>query len=276
MKRIIMTLSAILFAAAAMAQQNVSIEIIGHRGGRHEFDENTISAFEGACKKGVRSFETDVRLSADNELVIIHDASLKRVAGVDMIVEKSTREELSKVVTLKGNPIPFADQLAEFFGTKDIHYVEWEMKAGDYTQEQLDIYCDKLYKTAMASKPAGALYVFSSFSEKALRTMQRLHPEAECMLIIGKPMSDELIKKVRDLGLKRVACNVAGTSRKSMQNAHKAGLIVNLWPGGCIEDFQLALALGADIACTDIPVELLKFVNKKMKWVSTVNDLSTK
>ena len=89
-------------------------------------------------------------------------------------------------------------------------------------------------------------------------------------------MSDELIKKVRDLGLKRVACNVAGTSRKSMQNAHKAGLIVNLWPGGCIEDFQLALALGADIACTDIPVELLKFVNKKMKWVSTVNDLSTK
>ena len=82
-----------------MAQEKVNVEVIGHRGGRAEFEENTLSAFESAYKKGVHSFETDIRLTADNELVIIHDANLKRVAGKDMNVEESTREQISKIVT---------------------------------------------------------------------------------------------------------------------------------------------------------------------------------
>lgn len=271
MKRIIITLCAAMMATAAWAQKNVSVEVIGHRGGRQEFEENTLSAFEDACKKGVHSFETDVRLTADNELVIIHDASLKRMTGTDMDVEKSTRDQISKVVTAKGNHIPFADQLAELFSTNDVHYIEWEMKTNNYTQEQLDFYCDKLYKTVMANKPEGALYVFSSFDTRSIKTMQRLHPDAECMFIIGQGMSYELIKTVKDLGLKRVACNINNTTRKSMQNAHKAGLIVNLWPGVAVEDFQLAVSLGADISCSDIPVEVMKFAKKKMKWVSPHN-----
>lgn len=271
MKRIIITLCAAMMATAALAQKNVSVEVIGHRGGRQEFEENTLSAFEGACKKGVHSFETDVRLTADNELVIIHDSSLKRMTGTDMDVEKSTREQIAKVVTQKGNHIPFADELAELFSTRDIHYIEWEMKSNNYTQEQLDLYCDKLYKTVMANKPEGALYVFSSFDTRSIKTMQRLHPDAECMFIIGKGMSDELIKTVKDLGLKRVACNINNTTRKSMKNAHKEGLIVNLWPGVAVEDFQLAVSLGADISCSDIPVEVMNFAKKKMKWVSPHN-----
>jgi glycerophosphoryl diester phosphodiesterase len=271
MKRIIFTLCAVLMAAAALAQEKVNVEVIGHRGGRAEFEENTLSAFEGAYKKGVHSFETDIRLTADNELVIIHDANLKRVAGKDMNVEESTREQISKIVTEKGNHFPFGDQLAEFFSTRDIHYIEWEMKSNNYTQEQLDLYCDKLYKTVMPSKPEGAVYIFSSFDTRSIKTMQRLHPDAECMYIIGKGMSDELIKTVKSLGLKRVACNINGTTRKSMQNAHKAGLIVNLWPGVAVEDFQLAVSLGADISCSDIPAEVTNFTKKKMKWVSPHN-----
>ena len=273
MRRIIFTLSALIIAASAMAQQNTSIEVLGHRGGRYEFDENTISAFEGAYKKGIHSFETDVRLTADNDLVVIHDASLKRVAGKDVDVEKCTREEISKYTTEKGNPIPFADQLAEFFSTRDIHYIEWEMKSGNYNQERLDIYCDKLYKTVMPLKPAGAIYVFSSFDTRSIQTMKRLHPDAECMYITGKGMSDELIKTAKKLGVRRVACKISETTRKSMQKAHKAGLIVNLWPGGSVEDFELAIALGADIACTDIPVQLVQFTKKKMKWVSPHKDI---
>lgn len=258
-------------ATAALAQKNVAVEVLGHRGGRYEFDENTLSAFEGAYKKGVHSFETDVRLTADNELVVLHDATLKRVAGNDMNVEKCTREQISKIVTEKGNHIPFVEQLAEFFSTRDIHYIEWEMKSNNYTQEQLDFYCDKLYKTVMANKPEGALYIFSSFDTRSIKTMQRLHPDAECMYITGKGMSDELIKTVKDLGVKRVACRITDTTRKSMQKAHKAGLVVNLWPGGSVEDFQLAVALGADISCTDIPVQVTNFAKKKIKWVSPHN-----
>lgn len=276
MKRLLSLLCVAIFSTSAIAQSQIAIEVLGHRGGRYEFEENTLSAFNESYKKGVRSYETDIRLTADNELVILHDATLKKIANSDMNVEKSTREQISKMVTIKGNPIPFADQVAEFFSTRDIYYVEWEMKSNKYTQEQLDIYCDKLYKTVMPSKPAGALYIFSSFDKRSIITMKRLHPDAECMFITGEAMSEKLIAAAEELGVKRVACYLNGTTRDGVKKAHKAGLIVNLWPGGSVEDFMLATYLGADIACTDVPVEVLNFLKKKAKWISPHNDLSVK
>jgi glycerophosphoryl diester phosphodiesterase len=61
---------------------------------------------------------------------------------------------------------------------------------------------------------------------------------------------------------------VQGTSRRAVTEAHEQGLIINLWPGASIEDFQLALALGADIACTDYPVKVLGFVKENMPWIT--------
>lgn len=273
MKRLFYTFALTLMTITASAQKPVEVELIAHRGGRYEFEENVLSAFVESYKKGVRSYETDVRLTADNNLVISHDASLKRVFGVDVIVEKSSRADLEQYYSKKGNPVLFVDKLAEFFSQKDIHYVEWEMKSNDYTPEQLEVYCDKLYKTVMAAKPKDAVYIFSSFDERAILTMKRLYPTAECALITREPMSDSLIAHLKELGFKRVACRVEGTSRKSMVAAHKEGLIVNLWPGKCVEDFQLAVALGADIACTDIPVEVLTAIKKRMPWITPNKDI---
>ena len=53
-----------------MAQQAREIQVIGHRGGRYEFEENTLAAFKGSYEKGVRGYETDIRMTADGELVI--------------------------------------------------------------------------------------------------------------------------------------------------------------------------------------------------------------
>lgn len=273
MKRLFYTFICTLMAATALAQKPAEVELIAHRGGRYEFEENTLSAFVESYKKGVRSYETDVRLTADNHIVVSHDATLKRVFGIDVNVEKSQRADLLSHRSPKGNPVLFADELAEFFSQKDIRYIEWEMKSKNYTPEQLEIYCDKLYKIVMAAKPKDALYIFSSFDERALLTMKRLHPDAECGLIIRDPMSDELIAHLKSLGFKRVACTVEGTSRKAMKAAHKEGLIVNLWPGKSVEDFQLAVALGADIACTDIPVEVLKSIKKSTPWITPMKNI---
>lgn len=273
MKRFFYTLCAVVFAATAMAQEIAEIEVIGHRGGRYETDENTLSAFVESYKNGVRSYETDIRLTADNELVISHDASLKRMCSVDVDVEKSTRAELFKYKSLKGNPVLFVDQLAAFYSDKDIRYVEWEMKSNNYTPEQLELYCDKLYKTVMASKPENALYVFSSFDERAITTMLRLHPDAEGMYLTAQPVCDEVIAKAKSLNVRRLGCTINGTSRSQMKKAHEAGMLVNLWPGSNIEDFRLAQALGADIACSDVPAAVIKFAKKNMKWVKIPKDL---
>ena len=268
MKRFFITLLALTAAVTTMAQQAREIQVIGHRGGRYEFEENTLAAFKGSYEKGVRGYETDIRMTADGELVITHDASLKRMTDVDLDVEKSTRKEIKKVKTKQGNPILFVDELVDYFRGSDIAYIEWEMKSDNYSEEQLKVYCDKAYKLIMGGKPEGAFYIFSSFDHRSLKTMKELHPDAECMLITSEPVSEKTIETTKSLGLKRVACGVQGTSRRAVTEAHEQGLIINLWPGASIEDFQLALALGADIACTDYPVKVLRFVKENMPWIT--------
>ena len=49
--------------------------LAAHRGDRVKCPENTMPAFESSVNFGVDMIETDVRMSLDGELVIIHDRS---------------------------------------------------------------------------------------------------------------------------------------------------------------------------------------------------------
>jgi glycerophosphoryl diester phosphodiesterase len=73
--------------------------VISHRGLHHEIAENTLAAFQAAISLGVHGIETDVRLSADGQLVLCHD----RVAPDGREVASLTREELAAVL---GHPVP--------------------------------------------------------------------------------------------------------------------------------------------------------------------------
>ena len=54
-----------------------NIDIIGHRGAAGLVPENTLSAFKKACEIGVEAVELDVLLTADGEIVVHHDYTLK-------------------------------------------------------------------------------------------------------------------------------------------------------------------------------------------------------
>lgn len=267
MKKIALLAIGLCFGISGFAQQQLKVQHFAHRASRYEYDENTLEAFQATYDKGIRGYETDIRLTGDGDLVISHDETLSRLTPSDGNVEKMSRKEISKVRTDKGNKILFADELAKWLSKRDSVYVEWEMKSHGYNEEQLRYYCDLLYKTAMKKKPANSTYLFTSFDKRALITMRELHPDADLMLIIGRPLSDDCIKQALDLGVKRLACNMGGTSRDMVQKAKKAGLIVSLWPGQSIEDFTLGVALGADALCCDKAVEVMEFAKKNMPWV---------
>jgi glycerophosphoryl diester phosphodiesterase len=54
----------------------VSPEIIGHRGARSLYPENTVGGFRAALAAGVRHFEIDVAMTRDGVAVVSHDACL--------------------------------------------------------------------------------------------------------------------------------------------------------------------------------------------------------
>ena len=67
----------------------------GHRGDCFNFYENTMQAFDAAINAGVDLIEMDVRLSKDDVLVIIHDATVDRTTDGIGAVSDMTADELS-------------------------------------------------------------------------------------------------------------------------------------------------------------------------------------
>jgi glycerophosphoryl diester phosphodiesterase len=69
--------------------------IIGHRGDSAHAPENTLAAFDLALRGGADGIEFDVRLARDGVPVCIHDATLRRTALREGVVESLDSAELS-------------------------------------------------------------------------------------------------------------------------------------------------------------------------------------
>jgi len=64
--------------------------VVAHRGASGSLPENTIAAFELAVAQGARILEIDVHLTADDQLVVIHDDTLPRTTdAVERLPDRS-------------------------------------------------------------------------------------------------------------------------------------------------------------------------------------------
>jgi glycerophosphoryl diester phosphodiesterase len=70
-------------------------EIIAHRGASAYAPENTVAAFDLALQQGADALELDVRVTADGELVLVHDATLLRTTGDPRSVDSLTAGALA-------------------------------------------------------------------------------------------------------------------------------------------------------------------------------------
>ena len=67
---------------------------LAHRGLHNDkFPENSLGAFENACKKGF-AIELDVRLLKDGTPVIFHDPNTFRMCNIDKNINEITLNEL--------------------------------------------------------------------------------------------------------------------------------------------------------------------------------------
>jgi len=88
---------------------NKKILVLGHRGYRKKFPENTLLAFSKAFEFGADGIECDVQKSADGVYFIFHDVELHRMTG---FTGNIGTEESGKIKTLdagEGENIPDLD-----------------------------------------------------------------------------------------------------------------------------------------------------------------------
>lgn len=73
------------------------IILAAHRGDKFNYPENTMPAFKAAVDFGVDMIETDIRMTKDGELVLIHDRSTLRTTGIDKNIDEMTLTEVKKL-----------------------------------------------------------------------------------------------------------------------------------------------------------------------------------
>ncbi len=116
-----------------------SVLLAAHRGDKKNYPENTMPAFEAALRAGVDMIETDIRITSDGELILIHDRNALRTTGFDGFVIEMT---LAQIKALDAGSflseefihtrIPTVREFLEWIAPTQL-LVNWELK--DYPYE---------------------------------------------------------------------------------------------------------------------------------------------
>lgn len=130
--------------------------------------ENSLNAIKKAVDAGY-GIEFDVQLSKDNIPVVFHDASLKRVCGIDGNVWEYTLKELQQMKLMHSRQtIPTLREVLEVVSGKVPLIIEYKMDRVDTKVCELGDELLKDYKGA---------YCIESFHPLAVRWYRENHPE---------------------------------------------------------------------------------------------------
>jgi len=82
------------------------MRIFAHRGANRLYTEHTRAAYLEALRQGADGLETDVRLSADGQVVCWHDATAKRLTGESAFIHEMTLARLKELDLIRGAQLP--------------------------------------------------------------------------------------------------------------------------------------------------------------------------
>lgn len=156
--------------------------VYAHRG-LHDSQkpENSLAAFRAAVDSGFGS-ELDIHLMKDGDLAVIHDSSLKRTAGADVMIEDLTVADLENY-RLGGTEekIPLFSQLLALYDGKAPLIVELKSANGNHAK-----LCQAA--CAMLDTYRGA-YCIESFDPRCIRWLRKNRPD-----IIRGQLSENWLK----------------------------------------------------------------------------------
>ncbi|MEL0167873.1 MAG: glycerophosphodiester phosphodiesterase [Pseudomonadaceae bacterium] len=228
--------------------------IYGHRGARAEAPENTLPSFRKALDAGVTRVELDLHLSADQQLVVIHDPTLKRTTGLRGKVAQHTAAELGRIDARLGLPgwqthcpIPTLEDLLQ--QCPEIEHYQLEVKSG--SERQSRIVLDAVAALTDRYKLHDKAIVTSSS-----RTLLRYARRSEFLLPTGLVEEYGLldpVKSARRYGCDYLILNWKLCSQQRLRAAQAAGLHVSVWTVNDPELMRRLADMGVDSLITDKP-----------------------
>ncbi|MDF7806501.1 glycerophosphodiester phosphodiesterase family protein [Pontiellaceae bacterium B12219] len=173
-------------------------EIIAHRGASFDAPENTLESLQLGLDQQADAIECDVRLSRDGELVVIHDASLQRVAGIKRNVSDLPLADLQaldvgswKAAKWKDARIPTLAAAVDLIPPDRRIFIE--IKVGPAALSQLK-------KTIEAAALPHSQIVLMEFDLETVLAMRKMFPDLEILWLLDVPPVSSPAKRRQLLG----------------------------------------------------------------------------
>ena len=155
------------------------MDIFAHRGASGTYPENTIAAFKEAARLPVYGVEFDVHMTADGELVVIHDEAIDRTSNGTGYVKDLSLAQLKTFdfgswfsSDFKGESIPTLSEVLDVFATTG-HKLNIELKSDIFPYEgMVEKVLDHIWDRHLESR-----VIISSFDHAAIQSVKRFYPE---------------------------------------------------------------------------------------------------
>jgi len=226
---------------------------VGHRGAKGHAPENTAISFSVAAGMGVNVVETDVHLSKDGEVVLIHDHMVDRTTDGHGYVKDLTLDELKKLdagswydARFAGERILTLDELLSW--ARDRIAVAIEIKNGPI------YYPDIVAQTIAALRRHGMTRqaILISFDHLALREAKQIAPEIVTGILYVGGLADP-VAAARAAGADALHPHWAYVTPELVQTVHAAGLALSPWNPNDLPTIRMLSQMGVDSVGTDYP-----------------------
>ncbi|MFZ6031533.1 MAG: glycerophosphodiester phosphodiesterase [Chloroflexota bacterium] len=231
--------------------------VFAHRGASLHAPENTLAAFTLAVQHGADAIELDAKLSADGQVVVIHDQTVNRTTGSHGKVGEMTLAALKRLdagscfdAAYRGEPIPTLDEVFEVIGKQTFTNVELT----NYASPRDDL-PDRVAELVRCHDLAGRV-MFSSFNPRALQRAHALLPAVPLGLLAlpgpkGWPMRawpGRLLVPYQALHPEKT-----DTHGRLVAGLHQLGRRVHVWTVNDETEMRRLFSLGVDGIFTDDP-----------------------
>jgi len=230
--------------------------IFAHRGASAHAPENTLAAFTLACEHGADAIELDAKLSADAQVVVIHDLTVERTTNGQGRVGSLTLRELKQLdagshfsAAFKGEPIPTLEEVFAALGQRIFINVELTNYArpSDDLPEKV---CALVEKYALQER-----VLFSSFNPLALLRARRCLPQIPAGLLALAGSAGRLARSplARLIPHQALHPEIGDVTPQLVRRTQRSGRRVHVYTVNRPDDMRRLFALGVDGIFTDDP-----------------------
>ena len=250
MKRLIFA----MIAAATIATAAAQPKVIAHRGfwDAPGSAQNSLRALAKADSIGCWGSEFDVWMTADEKLVVNHDASFKGLP-----IETSQAADVTALTLSNGEHMPLLDDYLKAFAERPGIKVVCELKV--HTDKRHEAKAVKKVLKLMKRHKLTDRAVYITFSPEATREFVKHAPKGTEVYYLNGNWTPQQLKDEGCAGLD-YSLAVMKKHPEWIEQCHSLGLKVNIWTVNRRDDLQWCIDHGADFITTNDPLLLQQMI----------------